>query len=63
MNVRGSIDDLIDRATALVCFLSEAEAAKTLVETGASGEDAYLAVKAAMILIGSVPGSSPNLDS
>ena len=41
------IDSLIARAEALVCFMTQDEAAGVLMESGVTAGDAYLAVKAA----------------
>jgi len=50
MDAHTHIDNLIDRARALLGFLSEDETVWILVDTGAVAEDAWLAVKAAAIL-------------
>jgi hypothetical protein len=41
------MDELISRAENLLCFLSEEEAAKVLLDAGEAGEDVFLAIKAA----------------
>jgi len=45
------MEDLIERALKLLCFLPEAEVAGMLMDTGASAEDAFLAVKAGAFLV------------
>lgn len=44
------MDKLIQRARALIIFMSEEDAAAMLMDTGVDAGDAFLAVKAAVIL-------------
>lgn len=44
------MDNLINRARRLIIFMSEADSAAMLMDTGVDAGDAFLAVKAAVVL-------------